>query len=300
MFFLLQHIIQAFQNFSGVTHNAAVNQHIFIDLRCIHIYLDHLRISGKVSGIAGHTVTESGTHGDQQVTFCHTQIGGFGSVHPQHTGIQLILAGKCAFSHKGIGHRSLDLVCKCAQLLPGVGRDGSAAHKDKGTFCLPDHICCFSQIRFFNLSHIGFHRLWHCSFKFCLGCSHILGDIHKDRAGPSALCNDKSTTDGLRQLFHVFYDKAVFCDRHNHTCDIYLLEAVFSQKRNTYVTGDGNHRHRIHMCCGNTCYQVGGAGAAGCKTHTHFPCGTGIAVRCMGCTLLMGCEYVMNLIAVFI
>ena len=300
MLFLLHHIDQAFQHFFGITYYAAVNQHVFIDFRCIHINLDYLCISCKISGIAGHTVAESGAYCDQQVTFCHSQIGSLGSVHTQHTGIQFIFSGERAFSHKGIRYRCLDLMCQSAQFLPCISCNGSASHKDERTLCLPDHLCRLSQICLFNLTYGGFHRLWHCIFKVCLGCSHILCDIHKDRTGPAALCNDKGTADGFCKLLHIFYDKAVFCDRHNNTGYIYLLEAVFSQKGNADITGNGNHRNRVHMGCGNTCHQISGARAAGRKAYTHFSCRTGIAVRCVGCALLMGSQYVMDLITVFI
>ena len=39
---------------------------------------------------------------------------------------------------------------------------------------------------------------------------------------------------------YILYNKAMLRDRHNYTCNINLLKAVLSKKRNTYVCSDCN------------------------------------------------------------
>lgn len=89
----------------------------------------------------------------------------------------------------------------------------------------------------------------------------------------------------------------MFGDRHRHACDIDLLEGIFSQKRQRYITGDRYHRNGIHVRGRNAGNQIRRAGTAGRHTHTDFSGCTRIAICCMCSTLFMRCQHMENLIA---
>ena len=94
--------------------------------------------------------------------------------------------------------------------------------------------------------------------------------------------------------------KTVFCDRHCNTCNVYLLETVFPEKRYSHVTRNRNDRNGVHICRCDTCHKVRGTRTAGRQTDAHLACSPRIAVCRMGCSLLMGCQNMPDLIAMFV
>ena len=104
---------ETFQHFFYITDNRSVYYHVFIDLCRIHIDLKDFGIFCKFGYFSYHTVTETGADDDQKVTVRHTKVGSLGSVHTDHTTVELISAVKRAFSHQAVCDRSLDLVGKC-------------------------------------------------------------------------------------------------------------------------------------------------------------------------------------------
>ena len=221
-------------------------------------------------------------------------------MHTKHTGIQFVFSGKCAFSHQRIRYRRIDGVCKFAQFFCCSGSDRTTAHENEWFFCLADQFCCLIQVRFQHLGSIRSDRCRLLISIFCNSCCHIFCHIYKYRTRSSALCNGKCTSDRRCKVMDIFYDHAVFGDRHNNAGDINLLEAVTSEKSCCHVSCDRYHRDRIHMGCRDTGYQIGCSRTGGCHTYTYSSGSTGISVSSMGSTLLMRCEYMVDLIAVFI
>ena len=104
----------------------------------------------------------------------------------------------------------------------------------------------------------------------------------------------------LRQLCHILYDIAVLCDRHYHAGDIHLLKGILAEGGKVHVRRDRHHRNGIHISRGDPRHKIGRAGAAGRHADAHFSGRPGIAVRRMCRALLMACQDMMDLIAVFI
>ena len=92
----------------------------------------------------------------------------------------------------------------------------------------------------------------------------------------------------------------MFGDRHGDAVDIDFLEGIFAQKRQCHVAGDGNDRNTVHIGSRNTGDKIGGTRPAGRHADTDFSGRTGVAVRCVGGTLLMGSQIVIDLISVFV
>ncbi len=65
---------------------------------------------------------------------------------------------------------------------------------------------------------------------FALSRSHILGNIHQNRAGPAVLGDGRSPADDLCQPVHILDNKVILGNRHGNTRNVDFLEAVFSQK----------------------------------------------------------------------
>ena len=273
---------------------------VFVDLSRVYIDLKDLCILRKPGGIAGNTVTEAGSCHDQEITLTHPKVGGLGSVHAEHTGVELISSVKRTLSHQRIGNRRLDLVSQCPQLLRCTGKHCSAAHENKRLLAITDHLQRSLDILLadgIGLTHDR-SRLLRSVFILCR--SHILGDIDQDRTRSAALRDGKCPAHGIDQLFDIFYDEIVFGDRHGHAGDVDLLKAVAAKQAHTNITGNGYHWDGIHECGRNTGYQVGSARAGSSQAYANLSRNSCITVRSMGCALLMGGQDVGNLILMLV
>ena len=221
-------------------------------------------------------------------------------MHPDHARITVAPAVKSAFAHQRITDRCVHKFRQTGHLLKGVRNDGSAAHIEVGPLCRPDVLRRLLQL----LLSIGGGPadLLACRHRsvFADRGSHILGNIHQNRAGPPALSNVKSPPQRACQLFHVLDDITVLCDGHGHSRNVHLLKAVLAQHGKRHIGRNCHHGHRVHVRRSNTCHQIGGSGSAGGHTYTHPACGSCIAVRRMGGTLLMGGQDMPDLPAVLV
>ena len=92
----------------------------------------------------------------------------------------------------------------------------------------------------------------------------------------------------------------MLCNGHGNTRYIDLLEGVLAKQRKRHIAGDGYHGNGVHICCGNTSYEIGGARTAGGEADAYLSGGTGIPVGSMGSALLMTGQYMMNLILMLV
>ena len=284
-----------FQNLPDVSGHGSVHHHVFIDLRRVHIDLEDLCLVGEMFGISYVPVGESGPQHNNQVALVHAQIGGFGSVHAQHAGVQLVGAREGSLAHQAVADRGLNLFRQFPHLRGSSGSGGPASHKQEGLFGRGDH--CRRPVQILLADQIchrrNFLRLLRCVFTYIRG--YILGYIHQHRARPAGSGDLKCLADGFCQNIHILDNDAVFGHRHGDAGDIHLLETVLAQKGGPHVGRNSHYRNGIHIGGGNAGDQIGGAGAAGGKAHAHFSRSSGITVRRMGRALLVGGEDVPDL-----
>ena len=203
-------------------------------------------------------------------------------------------------THQGCGHRGIHLMYKLCYLCGCTGKDRTTTDKDHRLFRFSDQferrihgLCC-------NMIHVRKNLLRFYRIIFAHIGRNILGNIHENRTRTAALCNLKGLAQRICQLCNIFDDRTVLGDRDRHTGDIDLLEGILTQKRHTNVGSDRYNRDGIHIGCGDTGNQIGSTGAGSSHTDANLSCGTGITVRCMGSTLLMGSQHVADFAAVLI
>ena len=117
VFLLCKPFIQILQYPFQIPHKTHISPDIFIDFRRICIHMDNIGIFRKFFGISDHTVRKPGAKGNQQVTAAYSQIGCFGPVHANHTGITLTPAIKSTFPHQRIAYRRIDQLRKFRHFL---------------------------------------------------------------------------------------------------------------------------------------------------------------------------------------
>ena len=127
-------------------------------------------------------------------------------------------------------------------------------------------------------------------FIFAHSGGDIPGNVHHHGAGAAAAGQYERLPHGVRQLGYIPHKIGGFCDGHGDAGDVHLLKGVLSDEVLRHIAGDKNYRGGIHVCRGNAGGEVRGAGAGGCKAHTHLAGAAGITVRGVGRALLVGGE----------
>ena len=221
-------------------------------------------------------------------------------MHSKHSCIERIFAGKSTFAHKAVTYRSIDFVSKFCHFFGCFGDNCSAACEDERFLCIFNHLDCRFDVLIFDCIYFWCNGCRSAGIVFIFRACHILCHIYKYRSRASALCNIERSAYSVCQSSNVFYDKAVLCDRHYDSCNINLLERILSEKRCSYITCDCHHWYGIHVCSSDSCYQIGSSGTGGCETYTDFAGSSCISVCRMGSSLLMGSQYMCDLVFIFI
>ena len=230
IFLRLQTFIQTLQSLFQIPDHACVHNDVFVDLRRVNIKLQDLCILCKPAGISCHPVREAGAKNDQQITFCHAQIGSFRSMHTQHSRIQRIIPREHAFSHQAVADRSLKLMRQLPHFLRRSGNHSAAADKNIRAFCFADQCSRLLKGLLCNRIHLALDFFRFFVFIFIFRRGNILCDIHEHRTGASAFGDFKRTAQSFRQIFNILYNHAVLRDGHHNACDIHLLKAVSAQQ----------------------------------------------------------------------
>ena len=279
-----------------VTHKANIDYHIFVDLCKVSVQLDNFGISGILADIACCPVTEADTDTDDQVCIflCHGR--GIAAVHALHSQVAVIGIGNCGNTHERRANIGIQGFCQGHYILTQPGTGGTTTNVDIGALGGTDELDCFFHgpfIHFFLRERLN-HGL------LCKGAgSHldVFGNIDEDRTGTVGFGDLEGFPDGVSQLINIGDEVIVLGDGHRHTGDIDLLEAVSANQAGGNISGDGDHGDRVQHGSCNAGYQVGGTGAGGSDHNTDFAGSTGIAVGCVGSTLLMGSDNMVQSVA---
>ncbi len=117
--------------------------------------------------------------------------------------------------------------------------------------------------------------------------THIFGNINQNRTRPPGRGDMKRLADRTRNVVGRIQQIAVLHNRHADIKNIGFLEGVFSDHPRNGLTGQANHRDRIHMSSHDPRNNIGGAGTASDKNNSGLAGGTSIAISHMSRALLM-------------
>jgi len=220
-------------------------------------------------------------------------------VHPQHSQIHRVTIGHNACGHQGVGGGDLCLVQQIPQRLAAGCAAHAAAKVHQRTLCGVDEVCRPVHLLFIIGSH-GADGLRLLGGELAHCCGHVLGDIHQHRALATALCNAESRPHGVSQVLYPAHREVMLCDGHCDALDVRFLKAVLANAAGGHIAGKGHHGHRVHIGGGNAGDQIGGTRAAGGQHHAGAAGGASVAVRCMGCALLVGGKHMGDAVGIFI
>ena len=187
-------------------------------------------------------------------------------------------------------NRRIQSAGKLHNFFPCIRHNHTAAAINAGTFCLFHqlHRLCNFLFGIFPCNFGNFHR--RLRRKPCLFLLDILRNINQNRLR-SARCRN-----GIRlsDILHARYTVAVLDNPIRQAEYIHLLKIILPNQRCGHIPRNDNQRNRIQISCRNPRYQVRCARAGGRQHHARFTCCSGISIRRMNPSLLMGGQYMTN------
>ena len=287
------------EDVGGIAGDGKVHIHVLAQLAGVNVDLNDRCVLCKGLGVQSHTVREASAHRDEDITIRHRPVGGVAAVHSHHTDVHGVAIGHNACRHQGVGSGDLRLVDEVAQGLAGGRRADTAAKVNQRPLCRVDEVrrpldllCIKSGHRADGLRLFG--------GKLADRRSHVLGDIHQHGTLAAALCNAERGPHGVGQVFHPAHREIVLGNGHRNALNVSFLEAVLAQTAGDNVARKGHHGYGIHVGRGNAGDQVGSTRAAGGQHHTGAARCAGVAIRCMGRALLVGCQHMGDSVGVLI
>ncbi|EKE18389.1 MAG: hypothetical protein ACD_10C00010G0007 [uncultured bacterium] len=125
---------------------------------------------------------------------------------------------------------------------------------------------------------------------------NIFRNINHDRAGTASRRNMEGFFDRHGQILDVFNQEVVFDAGSGNTDCVALLERILADIGCRHLTGDDNHRNRVHVGSRNTGHGIGHARPRCHQSDTYLLRRTRIGIRRVNRSLLMAHENVLDLV----
>ena len=122
----------------------------------------------------------------------------------------------------------------------------------------------------------------------------VLGDVDDDRTGPAMGGDVKGLVQDARQIVDVADQPVVLGAGARDPDGIALLEGVVADEMGGHLTGDPDHRDRVHQRVGQRSDQVGGARPGGHQRDPGLAGRAGVAFGGMAGALLVTDEDVLD------
>ena len=206
----------------------------------------------------------------------------------QHTG-----------GHKGVGGGHTGLFQQIAQGLAARRAAHAAAEVDDGALRLVDHPGSSLDLLLIVAGH-GADQLRCLGGEFTAGGGDVLRNIDQHGALAARLGNAEGGAHRIGQILNTADRVVVLGDRHRDALDVGLLKGIPAQQRRGHIAGEGDHRYAVHIGGGDAGDKVCGTRAAGGQHHAGAAGRAGVAVRCVGGTLLMRGQNMAYTVGIFI
>ena len=128
----------------------------------------------------------------------------------------------------------------------------------------------------------------------------ILGKIQNDWAGASAFSYIESTCYGPGHIFRTTDLVTPFSYRLSHAHQIHLLKSIRAQERGPHLSGNHHDRSAVNHGIGNAGNGICRTGTASHQTDTNLTGYTGKSLCCMGSSLFMTDQYMVQCIPMMI
>ena len=257
--------------------------------------MDHLGVGREIAQPSGDPVVEAHTQADEQVGLVNGQVVVGHAVHPRHPHVQYVVGGDGADAQQCGDDRDLRLFGQLDQFVVSLGYEYSVSGHYYRPLGLVDELggtgnlirggvsgrMITGEIGLFGPDELRPQVL-----------EHVFGNVHQHRAGPPGSGDVEGFLDSRCNVLDFHHQEVVLGDGQRDASHIGFLEGVPPNCGARHLSGDGHHRHRVHLGGGDAGNQVGGAWAAGCGADANPSGGAGVSVRGHGCRLLMAHQHV--------
>src|SRR5713101_7380091 len=219
------------------------------------------------------------------------------TVHPEHSEAQRIGGGERTEAHQRLAQRNAEPAYQLSQFGRRARPLHATADVEERLFTLLDRLDCTLDLagialyRWLVAAQIDLVRV----LEGMLGLLTVLWNIDEDRSGAAVACHVECFLDYAREVLDVLDEIVVLCARTRDADDVGFLEGVVTDHRGRHLSGDDDHRRRVHVGVGNSSDGVGRAGSRRYHHDTGTAADTGVALGHVGCALLMAYQYVFNL-----
>ena len=253
---------QCLKDVLGITHNWNGGPDILAKLGRIDVDMNDLSVRCEGIQAACDPVIHSHTNGDQTIGMGNGHVGVVHAVHAGPAEIEGVGFWETGDPEQGSKDRNLSLLGECSQLRVRAGQDDPVSGDDQGLLRLLNH-----PRRLAYLLGVALHfrlepgqvDLGRVFVNGGVG-GHVLRNVYQDGTGASGPGDMKRLLDDPRQVLDVHHKVVVFGDGHRDPGRIGLLEGVFADHVGWNLTGNRNHRNRIHHRCGDARDQIRRAG----------------------------------------
>src|SRR5712692_2269133 len=251
----------------------------------------------EILDASGDAIIKARANCDEAIRVADRCVSAVRTVHPEHSEAQRIGGGEGAKAHQRLAERNAEPTHQLSQF----GRCTRPLHTttdvEERLFTLLDRLDCALDLagialyRWLVAAQIDLVRV----LEGMLGLLNVLWDIDEDRPGAAVACDVERFLDYAREVLDVLDEIVVLCARTRDADDVGFLEGVITDHRGRHLSGDDDHRRRVHVGVGNPSDGVRRAGSRRYHHDTGTAADAGVALSHVGRALLMAYQYVFNL-----
>ena len=267
--------------------------------------MNDLAVLGELFQLAGHTVIEANTKGQQQIRLVNRIIRVNRSVHSQHVQRLGMSPWENAQTHHGHGNRNAGLQGELCEFFGRFALNAAATDVKNRSFRSTNgrqHLTHLFRSDLANFRTIAGQIHFRIKVDF-VQRHHIQLNVfwNVDQNGARTTCRRD-----MKRLFHDPRDVAntrdhivVLRDGSTNFDHRSFLEGVASNHRLRHLAGDGDQRDAVQLRIGNAGHQVSGTWAACGHAHAHFASGPSNALSSKTAALFMARQNCANLFTLF-
>ena len=174
-------------------------------------------------------------------------------MHARHAHVQRVAVWECAARHQGGDDGDTGQLSELKKFFIRMGFDDAPTDVKHRLLRLDDHARGFAYLLGVRARHrtvagqINHRR----PVKRRHRLKSIFGDVDEHWAGTSGTGDVERLSDCARNFCRIGHEEVVLGNGHRDAANISLLERVGADRLARHLTGDRDHRHRIHIGVGN-------------------------------------------------
>ena len=232
MFVLTHQLGQFNQGFLAIAQYSHIHLHILVDFRRVDIHVDDFRLLGICIQIAGHTVVETHTHGNEHIALIGLDIRPEITMHTEHTFIQRMIRRDGREAEQCTSARNVRLFQECLQFLLGISQFDTLSYQHERLLCRIYQIGRMLKLHTIGIGNgvVATDKVERHRFIVHHLRLRVLREVKHHGTRSSALGDIKSASHRPGHIFRPANLIAPLADGLGHTYQIDLLKGIRTQQ----------------------------------------------------------------------